>query len=175
MIQARIGVVLGSSSDAPLARKIAEPLRNLGIPFEVTIASAHRTPQDAVNYAQKAKARGIEVIIAVAGLSAALPGVLAAHTTLPIIGLPVESGSLLGLDALFSAVMMPPGVPVACVGINSAVIAALLAARIVAINDSDMTAKVQAYTDMGAEKVRAGRADLCDMGDLPLVPADVLK
>ena len=124
MSNPKIGIILGSASDAPHAQKIGATLRELGIPFEVTVASAHRTPEDAAHYAQNARPRGLEAIVAVAGLSAALPGAVAAQTTLPVIGVPVESGTLLGMDALLSTAMMPPGVPVASVGINGAANAA---------------------------------------------------
>ena len=102
MDKAKIGIILGSASDLPHARKIGDVLNELDVAFEVTIASAHRTPDDAANYAKNARNRGLETIIAVAGLSAALPGAIAAQTTLPVIGVPVESGSLLGMDALLS-------------------------------------------------------------------------
>ncbi len=175
MNEAKIGVILGSASDAPHAKKIGDTLRELGISFEVTVASAHRTPEDTGNYARNARGRGIEVIIAVAGLSAALPGAVAAQTTLPVIGVPVESGSLLGMDALLSTAMMPPGIPVASVGINGGTNAALLAARIISAHDSEVADKLQAYADAKAEKVRASRADTKTFGDLPMAPAEALK
>ncbi len=167
----KIGIILGSSSDSAVARKVGALLEELKIPFEVTVASAHRTPDDAATYSAKAAERGLKVIIAAAGLSAALPGVVAAHTALPVIGLPVESGSLLGLDALLSVAMMPPGVPVATVGINGAHNAALLAARIVALEDLDLTLRLKDYAAKAAEKVRRSRQDLAD---LPLAPDDAL-
>ncbi|MBQ8090058.1 MAG: AIR carboxylase family protein, partial [Pyramidobacter sp.] len=111
MNNAKVGIILGSASDLPHARKIGDTLNELGVAFEVTIASAHRTPDDTANYARNASGRGLEAIIAVAGLSAALPGAVAAQATLPVIGVPVESGTLLGMDALLSTAMMPPGVP----------------------------------------------------------------
>ncbi len=172
---AKVGIILGSASDAPHAKKIGETLRELEVPFEVTVASAHRTPEDTGNYARNAKSRGLEVIIAVAGLSAALPGAVAAGTILPVIGVPVESGSLLGLDALLSTVQMPPGIPVASVGINAAANAALLAARIIAAHDAGVAEKLQAYADAKAEKVRASRTDDKVFGDLPMAPANALK
>ncbi len=168
----KIGIILGSASDAAMARKIGEVLKDLKVSFEVTVASAHRTPDDVANYSAKAADRGLKVIIAAAGLSAALPGVVAAHTTLPVIGLPVESGSLLGLDALFSVAMMPPGVPVASVGINGAHNAALLAARIVALDDPDLALGLQEYAAKAAEKVRRSRQDLAD---LPLAPKEATQ
>ncbi len=175
MNSVKVGIILGSASDAPHAKKIGETLRELEIPFEVTVASAHRTPEDTGNYARNACSRGIEVIIAVAGLSAALPGAVAAQTILPVIGVPVESGSLLGLDALLSTVQMPPGIPVASVGINAAANAALLAARIIAAHDAGLAEKLQAYATRNADKVRASRADGKIFSDLPMAPADAFE
>ena len=113
------GIVLGSVSDLDLGVKAKEVFETLGIPYEITVASAHRTPDDVVNYARNAKARGIKVIVAVAGLSAALPGVIAAHTTIPVIGVPAPAGTLGGIDALLSIAQMPPGVPVGTMGIGA--------------------------------------------------------
>ncbi len=175
MSTAKVGIILGSASDAPSAHKIGETLGELEIPFEVTVASAHRTPLDTGNYARNARARGLEVIIAVAGLSAALPGAVAAQTILPVIGVPVESGSLLGLDALLSTVQMPPGIPVASVGINAAANAALLAARILAVHDASVAEKLQAYAETKTEKVRASRFDGKIFGDLPMAPVSAFE
>ena len=166
----KIGIILGSASDASHAKKIGDTLTDLAIPFEVTIASAHRTPEDTARYARNARRRGIEVIIAVAGLSAALPGAVAAQTTLPVIGVPVESGTLLGMDALLSTAMMPPGVPVASVGINGGTNAALLAARILAAHDDRTAEKLQAYADAKAKKIRASRGDPPVLQNLPTAP-----
>ena len=168
---AKVGIILGSASDVAHAQKIGGVLKELDIPFEVTVASAHRTPDDVTNYARGARSRGLEVIIAVAGLSAALPGAVAAQTTLPVIGLPAESGTLLGMDALLSTAMMPPGIPVASVGINGGANAALLAARIIAAHDDAVTAKLEAYAVKNAEKVRSSRRS---MGDLPTAPEEAL-
>ena len=175
MSNPKIGIILGSASDAPHAQKIGATLRELGIPFEVTVASAHRTPEDAAHYAQNARPRGLEAIVAVAGLSAALPGAVAAQTTLPVIGVPVESGTLLGMDALLSTAMMPPGVPVASVGINGAANAALLAARIVSTHDSAVAEKLQSYADEKAAKVRSSRRDAQTFADLPMAPEVALR
>ena len=117
----------------------------------------------------------MEAIIAVAGLSAALPGAVAAQTTLPVIGVPVESGTLLGMDALLSTAMMPPGVPVASVGINGAANAALLAARIVAVHDGVVAEKLQSYADEKAAKVRASRRDAQVFADVPMAPEEALR
>ena len=128
----RVGIVMGSKSDMPVMDAAAEELRKLDIHHEVRVMSAHRDPDVVTDYAKNAKMRGLRVIIAGAGLSAALPGVIAAHTQLPVIGVPLTSSRSVagGLDALLSIAQMPPGVPVACVGVDSARNAAVLAARI---------------------------------------------
>ncbi|RKY59209.1 MAG: 5-(carboxyamino)imidazole ribonucleotide mutase [Candidatus Latescibacterota bacterium] len=131
----KVAVVMGSESDREVMKKAVEQLEALGISCETFVASAHRTPERAVGIAQEAEERGFKVIIAGAGLSAALPGVLAAHTTLPVVGVPIASGPLGGIDALLSMVQMPTGVPVATVGINNAKNAAILAAEILALSD----------------------------------------
>jgi 5-(carboxyamino)imidazole ribonucleotide mutase len=130
----RVGIVMGSKSDMPVMEAAAEELRKLAIHHEVRVMSAHRDPDVVTDYAKNAKMRGLRVIIAGAGLSAALPGVVAAHTQLPVIGVPLTSSRSVagGLDALLSIAQMPPGVPVACVGVDSARNAAVLAARILA-------------------------------------------
>jgi 5-(carboxyamino)imidazole ribonucleotide mutase len=130
----RVGVLMGSKSDLPAMEKAVEELRDRGIGHEVRVISAHRDPEQVANYARNAKMRGLRVIIAGAGLSAALPGVVAAHTELPVIGVPLTSRTSVagGLDALLSIAQMPPGVPVACVGVDNARNAAVLAARILA-------------------------------------------
>lgn len=168
-MSAQIGIVLGSASDASMAEKAGAVFDSLQISYEVLIASAHRTPDDVASYSKKAAGRGVKIIIAAAGLSAALPGVLAAHTTLPVIGLPVESGSLLGLDALLAIAMMPPGVPVATVGINAANNAALLAARILALSDEALRSRLTDFAAKAAEKVRTSRKNL---SNLPTAPED---
>ena len=128
----RVGIVMGSKSDLERMQAAAEELDKLGILNEVRVMSAHRDPEVVADYAKNAQMRGLEVIIAGAGLSAALPGVVAAHTTLPVIGVPLTSSKSIagGLDALLSIAQMPPGVPVACVGVDNARNAAILAARI---------------------------------------------
>jgi phosphoribosylaminoimidazole carboxylase PurE protein len=128
----RVGIVMGSKSDMPAMERAAKELTERGILHEVRVMSAHRNPDVVADYARNAKLRGLRVIIAGAGLSAALPGVVAAHTTLPVIGVPLTSAKSIagGLDALLSIAQMPPGVPVACVGVDSARNAAVLAARI---------------------------------------------
>jgi phosphoribosylaminoimidazole carboxylase PurE protein len=128
----RVGIVMGSKSDMPAMEAAAEELRKRGIGHEVRVMSAHREPDTVADYAKNAQMRGLRVIIAGAGLSAALPGVVAAHTALPVIGVPLTSSKSVagGLDALLSIAQMPPGVPVACVGVDNARNAAVLAARI---------------------------------------------
>jgi phosphoribosylaminoimidazole carboxylase PurE protein len=128
----RVGIVMGSKSDLPVMEKASDELKERGISCEVRVMSAHRDPETVADYAKNAKMRGLKVIIAGAGLSAALPGVVAAHTDLPVIGVPLTSANSVGggLDALLAVSQMPPGVPVACVGVNAAKNAAVLAARI---------------------------------------------
>jgi 5-(carboxyamino)imidazole ribonucleotide mutase len=128
----RVGIIMGSASDKPTMEPAGKELKDRGIAFEVRVLSAHRDPQAVADYARNAHMRGLRVIIAAAGMSAALPGVVAAHTDLPVIGVPIKATNTVadGLDALLSVVQMPPGVPVACVAINGAKNAAVLAARI---------------------------------------------
>ena len=130
-----VGIVMGSESDRPVMEKAAAELEDRGISFEIQVMSAHRSPDLVATYAKEAQSRGLRVIIAGAGLSAALPGVVAAHTDLPVIGVPLaaKSGVANGLDALLSVAQMPPGVPVACVGVDNARNAAVLAARILRV------------------------------------------
>ena len=140
----KVGVIMGSDSDWPHMQKCCAMLKSFDIPFEVRISSAHRTPDETAEYARTARDRGLEVIIAAAGMAAHLAGVIAAHTTLPVIGVPMASGSLQGIDALLSTVQMPPGVPVATVGIGSAGAqnAALLATQILALKDDALAQKM---------------------------------
>lgn len=140
-----VGIVVGSDSDLPVVREAARVLKELGIGYEVVLASAHRTPDRVVAYARGAAGRGVQVIIAAAGMAAHLPGVLAAHTLLPVIGLPVAAGALGGRDALYSMVQMPAGVPVATVGVNAAHNAALLAARILAAGNGEVRRRLEGY------------------------------
>lgn len=148
-----VGIIMGSKSDLELLDKAVEILKQFEIPFEGKIASAHRTPDLVTQWSEQASQKGIKVIIAAAGLSAALPGVVSAHTCLPVIGLPVQSGALQGVDALYSIAQMPPGVPVASVGINAAVNAALQAIRICAIDDENLQKKLQDYKNSAAEQI----------------------
>jgi phosphoribosylamine--glycine ligase len=150
-----VGIVMGSDSDLPVMRSAADFLASAGLAFEMSITSAHRTPEQAAAYARTAKERGLKIIIAGAGMAAHLAGVLAAHTTLPVIGVPLDASSLNGLDALLSTVQMPPGIPVATMGIgkSGAKNAAVLAVRILAINDPALQAKLEQHARKMAEQV----------------------
>ena len=137
----KVGIVMGSDSDLPIVQKCADELKKFGVEVEAHIYSAHRTPVQACEFAANARANGFGVIIGVAGKAAALAGVLAGHTNLPVIGIPVKSSTMDGLDSLLSTVQMPPGVPVACVAIDGAVNAALLAVQMLAMYDDELAAK----------------------------------
>lgn len=138
MADVLVGVVMGSRSDEETMEKATRLLEQFGIGYETVVASAHRNPEKAMRYAKDASGRGLQVLIAGAGLAAALPGMLAAHTALPVIGVPIASGPLNGVDALYSIVQMPGGVPVATVGIDNAKNAAILAAQILALSHPDV-------------------------------------
>ncbi|MBF0456752.1 MAG: 5-(carboxyamino)imidazole ribonucleotide mutase [Nitrospirae bacterium] len=137
-------VVMGSESDLPIMRKTAEVLKEMGVSYEIKISSAHRTPDETALYAKSARDRGIEVIIAGAGMAAHLAGAIAANTTLPVIGVPIKSGELNGVDALYSTVQMPSGIPVATVAINGAANAAYLACSILSIKYPEIRAALDA-------------------------------
>ena len=139
-----ISIIMGSTSDLPVMEKAARLLEDLQVPFEIQALSAHRTPAEVEEFARTAASRGVDVIIAAAGMAAALPGVIAATTTLPVIGVPIK-GMLDGLDALLSIVQMPPGIPVATVGVNGALNAALLAVQMVALRDAELAQRFAAY------------------------------
>jgi 5-(carboxyamino)imidazole ribonucleotide mutase len=140
-----VGIIMGSDSDLPVMQQAAEMLIEFGVPYEITIVSAHRTPQRLFEYARTAEARGLEVIIAGAGGAAHLPGMVASLTPLPVIGVPVKASSLEGLDSLLSIVQMPAGVPVATVAINNAKNAGILAAQILGVKFPEIRARVAAY------------------------------
>ncbi len=140
-----VGILMGSESDLPVMEKAAEVLQEMGVPYEVEISSAHRLPEKTAQYAKKSRGRGIEVLIAGAGMAAHLAGALASHTTLPVIGVPIKSGALNGADALYSTVQMPPGVPVATVGIDGAKNAAYLACEILSIKYPDIAKKLENF------------------------------
>lgn len=149
----KVGIMMGSTSDLPVVRKAADTLRSLHIPFEVHVLSAHRTPEAAGRFAAQAAGAGFGVIIACAGMAAHLAGAAAARTVLPVIGLPLKSAALEGIDALLSTVQMPPGIPVATVGIDAAQNAALLAAQILALSDPDLAGQLQALRKANADKI----------------------
>lgn len=144
-----IGIVMGSDSDLPVLQGCMDFLKKMDIPWEATVASAHRSPARAAEYASSARDRGVKVIIAAAGMAAHLAGVLAAHTTLPVIGVPVDSSSLNGLDSLLSTVQMPPGIPVATMAIGKAGAknAAIFAAQILAVSDVRLAGELAAFKE----------------------------
>lgn len=154
-----ISIIMGSTSDLPVMEKAARLLEELQVPFEIQALSAHRTPAEVENFARGAAGRGVDVIIAAAGMAAALPGVIAANTTLPVIGVPVK-GMLDGLDALLSIVQMPPGIPVATVGVNGALNAALLAVQMVALRDGELAKRFAAYKAGLKQKIVKANEDL---------------
>ena len=152
-----VSIIMGSTSDLPVMEKACKFLNEMQIPFEVNALSAHRTPDAVESFAKGAAKRGIRVIIAGAGMAAALPGVIAASTTLPVIGVPIK-GMLDGLDAMLSIIQMPPGIPVATVGVNGSMNAAILAAEILALTDPQIARKMTAYkTGLGAKIEKANR------------------
>ena len=149
----KIGIVMGSDSDLPVVQKAIDTLKQFGVPVEVHVYSAHRTPAEAKEFAQNARANGIGAIIAAAGMAAHLAGAIAANTTLPVIGIPVKSSNLDGIDALLSTVQMPSGIPVATVAINGAVNAALLSIQMLAVEDETLAQKLQDKRRADAAKV----------------------
>lgn len=153
---------MGSTSDLPVMEKACKWLEQEEIPFEINALSAHRTPDAVESFAKNAKARGIRVIIAGAGMAAALPGVIAASTPLPVIGVPIK-GMLDGLDAMLSIIQMPPGIPVATVGVNAAQNAAILAAEIMALGDEEIAAKVDAWKAGLGAKIEKANKDLSEI------------
>ncbi len=140
----KVAVIMGSDSDFPVVKSAITELKQFGVPVEAHVMSAHRTPAIAAEFASTAAENGFGVIICAAGMAAHLAGVIAGHTTLPVIGIPMKSAALEGMDALLATVMMPPGVPVATVGINGATNAALLAVQILAVNDAELAEKLKA-------------------------------
>lgn len=153
MTMKKVGIIMGSDSDMPVVTKATDMLKSLDVPFEVHVYSAHRTPEEAKDFAVNAKDNGFGVIIAVAGMAAHLAGAIAANTTLPVIGIPCSSSNLDGLDALLSTVMMPTGIPVATVAINGGGNAALLAAQIISLTDETLAEKLVEKRKKDAEKV----------------------
>ena len=149
----KAAIIMGSDSDLPIVEKAAVVLKDFNVPFEVHVYSAHSTPDEAKDFSTNARKNGFGVIIAAAGMAAHLAGAIAANTTLPVIGIPVKSSALEGMDALLSTVMMPPGIPVATVAINGAANAAFLAVQILAVSDSELAAKLDCSRKLAAEKV----------------------
>jgi len=149
-----VGIIMGSQSDLPVMEQAAEMLKNFSIPYELTVVSAHRTPERMFDYARTAKQRGLKVIIAGAGGAAHLPGMVASCTPLPVIGVPIlSSNSIDGWDSVLSILQMPSGIPVATVALNGAANAGILAARIVATADEDLSARLEAYQESLKAKV----------------------
>lgn len=157
-----VSIIMGSTSDLPVMEKACKWLEQQEIPFEVNALSAHRTPDAVETFAKEAKERGIKVIIAGAGMAAALPGVIAASTPLPVIGVPIK-GMLDGLDAMLSIIQMPPGIPVATVGVNGAQNAAILAAEMMALGDEAIARKVDAWKASLGEKIEKANRELGEL------------
>lgn len=160
----KVSIIMGSTSDLPILRKAADFLEQMEVNFEMNALSAHRTPHEVDEFATSAESRGVKVIIAAAGMAAALPGVIAALTTLPVIGVPIDS-TLGGRDALLSIVQMPPGIPVATVGINAGLNAAILAVRMLALSDPDLAARYKSYCDSLSQKIVKANKDLAAITD----------
>lgn len=157
-----VSIIMGSTSDLPVMEKAAKFFDEMEIPFEINALSAHRTPDEVENFAKNAASRGIKVIIAGAGMAAALPGVIAASTTLPVIGVPIK-GMLDGLDAMLSIIQMPPGIPVATVGVNGAQNAAILAAEMLALADCNLSEKLTQYKIGLKQKIVKANAELAEV------------
>ena len=157
-----VSIIMGSTSDLPVMEKACKLLDELQIPFEVNALSAHRTPEAVEEFARTASERGLKVIIAGAGMAAALPGVIAASTTLPVIGVPIK-GMLDGLDAMLSIIQMPPGIPVATVGVNGAQNAAILAVQILALSDGTIAQRLAVYKGSLKVKIEKANKDLAEI------------
>ena len=155
-----VSIIMGSTSDLPVMEKAAQLLNEMKVPFEMNALSAHRTPQEVEEFAKNARQRGIKVIIAAAGMAAALPGVIAANTTLPVIGVPIKGSMLDGVDALYSIIQMPPGIPVATVAINGAMNAAILAVQMIALSDERLAADYAAYKEGLKNKIVKANEEL---------------
>lgn len=158
-----VSIIMGSTSDLPVMEKAAKFFDEMEIPFEINALSAHRTPDAVETFAKGAKERGIKVIIAGAGMAAALPGVIAASTTLPVIGVPVKGSVLDGVDAVYSMLQMPPGIPVATVAINGALNAGILAVQMLALSDDALAEKFAAYKENLKKKIEKANADLAEV------------
>ena len=157
-----VSIIMGSTSDLPVLSKAADFLEKMEVPFEMNALSAHRTPHEVEEFATGAQARGLKVIIAAAGMAAALPGVIAAMTPLPVIGIPINS-TLSGTDALLSIVQMPPGISVATVGINAALNAAVMAVQILSLSDEALAKRFDAYRESLKEKIVKANKDLTEI------------
>lgn len=158
-MQAIVSIIMGSTSDLPVMEKAAQVLNDLKIPFEINALSAHRTPEAVEKFAKEAEGKGIKVIIAAAGMAAHLPGVIASMTKLPIIGVPIKA-SLDGMDALLAIVQMPPGIPVATVGINGAQNAGILAAQMLSLGDGELAQRVADFKESLKEKIENANKEL---------------
>lgn len=156
----KIGIVMGSDSDLPVVQKAIDTLKEYGVPFEVHVFSAHRTPVEAKDFSANARTNGFGAIIAAAGMAAHLAGAIAANTTLPVIGIPVKSKNFDGMDALLSTVQMPTGIPVATVAVDGAANAALLAIQMLSISDDSLAQRLNAAREQGAAKVLAKNAEI---------------
>ena len=157
-----VSMIMGSTSDLPVMEKACQLLNELQVPFEVNALSAHRTPEAVEEFANGAKERGLKVIIAAAGMAAALPGVIGASTTLPVIGVPIK-GMLDGLDAMLSIIQMPPGIPVATVGVNAAQNAAILAVEMLALSDETIAQRLAVYKGSLKAKIEKANKDLAQL------------
>lgn len=158
-----VSIIMGSTSDLPVMEKAMKFLDEMEVPFEVNALSAHRTPDAVETFAKEAAGRGLKVIIAGAGMAAALPGVIAASTTLPVIGVPIKGNALDGMDAMLSIIQMPPGIPVATVGINGAMNAAILAVEIMALADDKLAEKMNVYKAGLKNKIEKANKDLAEV------------
>lgn len=157
-----VSIIMGSTSDLPILKKAADFLNQMEVPFEMNALSAHRTPLEVEEFARNAQQRGIKVIIAAAGMAAALPGVIAAMTPIPVIGIPINS-TLSGMDALYSIVQMPPGISVATVGINAGMNAAVMAVQILALSDAELAARYDGYRSTLSQKIVKANEELKDV------------
>lgn len=158
-----VSIIMGSTSDLAVMEKAAQFLNDMQVPFEINALSAHRTPEAVELFAKGARERGIKVIIAGAGMAAALPGVIAANTTLPVIGVPIKGSCFEGMDAMLSIIQMPPGIPVATVGVNGAQNAAILAVEMISLYDEKLAEKFAAYKSGLKAKIEKANADLAEV------------
>ena len=171
----KVGIIMGSDSDLPVMKEAADFLATVDVPFEITITSVHRTPKRLFEYAETARHRGISVIIAGAGGAAHLPGMTASLTTLPVIGVPIQTKTLGGVDSLYSIVQMPPGIPVATMAINGAKNAGILAASILAISDGELAEKLECYKSDLKNLVCEKADKLSEIGYSAYLEANVIK